>query len=483
MNPGDSISRYRILRELGKGGMGVVYQAEDTRLNRPVALKFLPVDGWTEQDKRRFLNEARAAALVRHQNICPIYDIEEADGRVFISMACLEGETLQRRLMYGPLAPGTAMEIAVQIAGGLARAHAAGVVHRDIKSSNIMVSPGGHVSVMDFGLALREGDSRLTALGSTVGTPGYMSPEQARGGAVDARTDVWSLGVLLYEMLTGMLPFRREHPAAVLQAVLTDPLTWPAGQTLDPELRRIVEKALARDPAKRWQSAHEMAEPLKRLAGIVSYYRLPDGNTQPGAAGPGRFGTGGRKRILAGLIATLILALAAGMWLAGRTRTARGSAGQGTARGPRVAVLPFLAIGNAGATRAVADDLVDAVAAALADPGRFQGNLTAVPSAEIRARGIRSAADAHRLYGVELAITGSVQPIPGEKLEFIVTLVDAVRLRQIGTTKFEYDPAGPAASRESAVARIAGLMNLNVTSRAADSAKSGRTPVTQPRER
>jgi eukaryotic-like serine/threonine-protein kinase len=170
VKPGDTISRYRIIGPLGKGGMGVVYRAEDLRLNRPVALKFLHHDSISESDQRRFLQEARAAAAARHPNICPIYDIDEADGEVFIAMAFLEGETLHRRISRGPLDPGQAVGIAIQIANGLECAHQLGIVHRDIKGANIMIGPGGHASILDFGLALSSGATRITGPGHVVGT-------------------------------------------------------------------------------------------------------------------------------------------------------------------------------------------------------------------------------------------------------------------------------------------------------------------------
>ena len=186
-----------------------------------MALKFLPDDSITEKDKQRFLNEARIAASARHPNICPIYDIDEADGRLFIAMALLEGQTLHRQLAAGPMSVSQAISIAVQIANGLHCAHSMGIVHRDIKCSNIMVDSGGHVSIMDFGLALRPGTERLTAVGGTVGTPGYMSPEQARGLTVDRRSDIWSLGVVMFEMLTGRRQrVARDFEADVLQVVL-----------------------------------------------------------------------------------------------------------------------------------------------------------------------------------------------------------------------------------------------------------------------
>ncbi len=204
--------------------MGEVYQAEDTRLERQVALKFLPQDGFTEVGKSRFLNEARAAAKARHPNICPIHDIDEAEGELFIVMAYIEGQTLARKISQQPLEPSQAIDFSIQIAHGLACAHGLGIIHRDIKSSNIMVDRAGHASILDFGLALAPSALRLTDAGSAVGTPAYMSPEQIEGREVDVRTDLWSLGAVMYEMLTGGVPFQRDHVSAVIHAVLNDPL-------------------------------------------------------------------------------------------------------------------------------------------------------------------------------------------------------------------------------------------------------------------
>ena len=181
MNPGDIISRYRIISRIGKGGMGVVYRAEDTRLERQVALKFLPHEGFSEQDKSRFMNEARAAAKARHPHICPIHDIEEANGELFLVMAFIDGETLQRKIAWRPFDSAQTIEIATQIASGLASAHSLGIIHRDIKSGNIMVDRNGHASILDFGLALAPSALRLTDAGTAVGTPSYMSPEQIEG--------------------------------------------------------------------------------------------------------------------------------------------------------------------------------------------------------------------------------------------------------------------------------------------------------------
>ena len=206
---GETISHYRILEKLGGGGMGVVYKAEDSRLKRTVALKFLKPELTDDEDTRtRFVHEAQAASALQHHNICTIHEIDQtADGRMFICMEYYPGATLKNRIERGALPMREAVEIAAQGAEGLAKAHEAGMVHRDIKPANIAITNDGVLKILDFGLAKLTDRTRITKMGTTVGTVSYMSPEQARGDEVTAAADVWSLGVILYEMLTGRLPF------------------------------------------------------------------------------------------------------------------------------------------------------------------------------------------------------------------------------------------------------------------------------------
>src|SRR5512140_285831 len=219
---GQTISQYRILEKLGEGGMGVVYKAQDTKLDRIVALKFLPHHlTANEAEKARFLQEAKAAATLNHPDVCTIHDSQNAEGHQFIVMEYVEGKTLHD-VVTSSLKLDAAVSYAIQIAEALDEAHSKGIVHRDIKAENIMVNSKNQIKVMDFGLAKLKGSLKLTRTSSTVGTLAYMAPEQIQGAEADARSDIFSFGVVLYEMLTGHLPFRGEHEAAILYSIVNE---------------------------------------------------------------------------------------------------------------------------------------------------------------------------------------------------------------------------------------------------------------------
>jgi eukaryotic-like serine/threonine-protein kinase len=263
---GETVSHYRIIEEIGAGGMGVVYKAEDLRLGRLVALKFLPPQLVRDADaKRRFIQEARTASAIDHVNVCTIHDIEETtDGRVFLSMAYCDGETLKKRLERGPLAATEAVRVALQVARGLARAHQVGIVHRDVKPGNIMVTAEGEAKLLDFGIAKSTSVGDLTRTGTTLGTIAYMAPEHVRGGAADERSDVWALGVVLYEMLAGCRPFSGADDYELLQAIVDrpqSPLTGVAGVT--DEIARVVERALDKARDRRYANAGELVHALE----------------------------------------------------------------------------------------------------------------------------------------------------------------------------------------------------------------------------
>lgn len=266
---GTTVSHYKILEKLGGGGMGVVYRAEDTKLKRTVALKFLPTDLTLDpQAKERFTHEAQAASALDHPNICNIHDIGETDdGQLFIVMACYQGESVKERLQRGSLGIDEALEIAGQVALGLSKAHEKGIAHRDIKPANIMLTNDGGAKILDFGLAKLAGRVRLTRTGTTVGTIAYMSPEQARGEEVDERTDIWSLGVVLYEMMTGRLPFESDYDQAMIYSILNEqpkPLR-SVRPDVPAELEQVVKKALQKDLRGRFQQMDEFLTELRAV--------------------------------------------------------------------------------------------------------------------------------------------------------------------------------------------------------------------------
>jgi non-specific serine/threonine protein kinase len=270
---GKTISHYKIIDGLGQGGMGVVYKAEDTKLQRLVALKFLPENLTRDAEaKARLVQEARAAAALNHPNICTIYEIDESEGRLFLALEFVEGETLRKKVTSNQLSVSSVVEYAVQIVEGLQAAHEKGVIHRDIKSSNLMITTKGQIKIMDFGLAKLAGGSFLTKDKSTMGTVAYMSPEQARGRKVDQRTDLWSFGVVLYEMLTGQLPFQSDHEQVLIYAIINE-MPEPISD-LRPDtpqaLAAIVNKALTKNFDKRYQRVEEMLADLHALQGPAS---------------------------------------------------------------------------------------------------------------------------------------------------------------------------------------------------------------------
>jgi serine/threonine protein kinase/Tfp pilus assembly protein PilF len=288
---GNTISHYKILEKLGEGGMGVVYKAQDTKLDRIVALKFLPKHLLCDAEaKSRFAQEAKAASALNHTNITTIYEIDEVEGECFICMEYVEGKSVKELIKEKNLSIEEILNIAIQIAEGLNAAHGKGIVHRDVKSDNIMLTDEGLVKIMDFGLAKLKGVSKLTKTGTTLGTMQYMSPEQAQGIEVDQRSDVFSFGVVLYEMITGRLPFKGEHEAAILYSIVNEtpePLARYKAN-IPEELQRIVDKAMEKNREERYQHADDMLADLRKLKrqveSIISKEDLSAKKPQPSIA-------------------------------------------------------------------------------------------------------------------------------------------------------------------------------------------------------
>jgi len=265
---GKTISHYRILEKLGEGGMGEVYLAQDTKLNRRVALKFLPAQLASDEEfKERFKREAQAAAALNHPNIITIHEVAEYENRPYIAMEYVEGESLKKLITKKDLSINKVINMAMQICEGLSKAHQSGIVHRDVKPQNILIDKDGRVRILDFGLAKLKKDAMLTQPGSTVGTVAYMSPEQAQGMEVDQRSDIFSFGVVLYEMITSQLPFKGEHDAAMIYSIIhetPEPLARYKANVPD-ELQRMVEKAMEKSPEMRYQHADDLGADLRKL--------------------------------------------------------------------------------------------------------------------------------------------------------------------------------------------------------------------------
>src|ERR1051326_3734496 len=327
---GKLISHYKILDKLGEGGMGIVYQARDTELDRMVALKFLP-ERLTSNDaeRARFLQEAKAASALNHPNVCTIYGIDEFEGRKFIEMEYVDGSTLRRKVSESPLRLNDAISFAIQIGEALQEAHSKGIVHRDIKCENIMVNSKNQIKVMDFGLAKLKGSLKLTRTSSTVGTLAYMAPEQIQGGDVDARSDIFSFGAVLFEMITGHMPFRGEHEAAMMYSILNEEpeSVQKYRQEISSEIDRIIRRALEKDPADRYQHVDDMVSELRRVQKQSTRVVRPDAaNPVPAQGTPQREARPSKNTPWLVAAGVLVLAAIAAFLFMGRPD--RGSAGK-----------------------------------------------------------------------------------------------------------------------------------------------------------
>ncbi len=286
---GTRIGRFRVVELIGRGGMGSVYRAWDEQLERDIALKFLTLDdAGAAGNRERFLREARAAAAIDHRNVATVHDVGVTDdGRLYIAMAYYAGETLKARLQRGPVPRADAIGLAIEVARGLAAAHEKGIVHRDIKPANLLLTPDGGVRIVDFGIARRTGLDGLT-IGPALGTIAYMSPEQAEGRPIDHRTDLWSLGVVLYEMLTGRTPFQGDHSLAVISAILYDEPAPLGGAWAGTSIEAVVRRLLQKEPDARYASAHEVIEAFSDTAALVLGLGSPRGLPEPATSFIGR---------------------------------------------------------------------------------------------------------------------------------------------------------------------------------------------------
>jgi tetratricopeptide (TPR) repeat protein/TolB-like protein len=434
---GKTVSHYTILEKLGGGGMGVVYKAEDTRLKRFVALKFLPPElTHDELAKERFEQEARAASALDHSNVCTIHEIDETeDGQVFICMAYYDGETLKHRLTRGPLTMDDTLNIVLQVAEGLRQAHEHGIVHRDIKPANVMLTKDGAAKIVDFGLATLAGKAHLTSASEIAGTLSYMSPEQIHGSPLDHRSDLWSLGVTMYEMLTGRLPFVGAEAQTVLQAIAhQEPAPIESLRTGVPApLAAIVSKCLQKDPEERYQSAADLRADLRHVKHALTSATVSSMKALPPVSSFRQ-----RLRPVVALpVAVVVVAITLLAAVPSARRTLQKWLNMPVVPDQlHIAVLGFTNVGGDPANRAFCDGVTEILSSTLTKLENFREKLWVVPASEVRARDVKSAGEARNVFGVNLAVTGSVLRA-GDKVHLTVNLVDAETLRQINSEVIE----------------------------------------------
>jgi non-specific serine/threonine protein kinase len=471
---GQTISHYRVTDELGGGGMGVVYKAEDTRLGRPVALKFLPEEFFDDaQVRERFQREARAASALDHPNICAIYDIGEHEGQPFIVMQYLEGRTLQQHLQGRPLETGRTLDIGSQVADALAAAHKAGIIHRDVKPANIFITERGDAKILDFGLAKLAADKtrtdshtptavledQLTTPGTAMGTVAYMSPEQARGEELDTRTDLFSLGVVLYEMATGLPPFRGSTTAVIFDEILNKAPTSPVriNPELPDELEHIVDKALEKDRRLRYHSADELLTDLERVK------RDTDPGRSATAAAIGRERQGRPWLKMVAGAALLILVMLA-LWSSGVFRTkGPGSAGPLVGRGLErsIAVLPFDNLSRDPEQTYFSDGLTIEMIAQLSKISSLEKVIAFASSRRYR-DSEKTLSEIGRELGAALLLNGTVRQ-QGERVRVTVQLIDAAARGQLWAETYDGELSDIFAVQSQIAEKIATALRVELS--------------------
>ncbi len=457
LRAGTVISHYEIIEKLGGGGMGVVFKARDTRLKRIVALKFLPHSLTTRSEARlRFEQEAQAASALDHPNICTIHDTGQTDeGQLFIAMTYYEGETLKKKIARGPAPVDEALSYATQIARGLAKAHAKGIVHRDIKPANVMITDDDIVKIVDFGLAKMD-DVALTRTGATLGTVAYMSPEQAHGGQVDAQTDVWSLGMVLYEMLTGERPFDGEHEQTIIYKLLNEE---PASITeIDPalpeELDHVVTMCLEKEKDLRYSSMVDLLADLEVLTQSTGTSTHSFTVTRTSATERFRRRKRAKRWRKAAVAGGAALAVLVAMLAVASFRQPALPAER------HLAVLPFF-ITEAVVDQAFADGLVATFRSMFSRLERTQDSLWVVPAREMREYSVESPEQARQFYGVTLAVLGRIEPA-GERIRLALSLVDTKSGQTLRSSHLDGQDSRDAVFQVGLLTAVTDLLDLDL---------------------
>jgi len=469
---GETISHYRVLRKLGSGGMGVVYEAEDLTLGRHVALKFLSTDlKHDQQALDRFYREARAASALNHANICTVYEFGEHDGHAFLAMELIEGKSLKHSNGGTPMPINAVLELGVQIADALDAAHAKGIVHGDITAANILVTDRGQAKVMDFGFAkmLKTEASAvadattvedLSLPGSVMGTVRYMSPEQVLGKELDARADLFSFGVVLYEMATGMLPFAGETYGAIMGAILhaTAAPALRLNHKLPPKLGDVISKALEKDPNQRYQSAAAMRTDLNNLL-RETQPRIAASESETAAQPRASLShvTTTRKAVIAVVAAVAVLAIAVGVWLIGSR--AKYGPSLGSAATPSIAVMPFVNISSDKEQEYFSDGLAEEL---LNDLVRIQGLRVAARTSSFQFKGknedLRTLAEK---LNVGIILEGSVRK-EGQKVRITAQLINASDGFHIWSETYDRDLNDVFAVQEDIARSVANSLKVKL---------------------
>jgi tetratricopeptide (TPR) repeat protein len=472
---GQSDPHYRIIEKIGAGGMGVVYKAVDVKLERTVALKFLPNDvAFSSRDKESLLREARAASALDHPNIGVIYGLEESDEhQLFISMGYYEGENLAQKLSRGLIPVRESLDLAIQIARGLTAAHVRNIVHRDIKPSNIIITKDNVAKIVDFGLARVVASVSSTQSISLTGTLPYMAPEQILGEPIDQRADLWALGVILIQMITGSHPFLRPNTGAMTFAILSEP---PAGlDGLPTSVRAIAYRALSKKPDGRYPCAEEMLRDLETVRAEMS--SDPDSADEPtqthsisgrelkqrmeNAATPRwKSGHPGRTRRFVLISLSVTIAAIVVLFLPPVRERFAGIAYAGGEK--HIAVLPFTNSGNDPEFAPVAEGLMDSVTNDLSNLDTAQLSLWVVPASVVRKHNVTDPTSAFRDLGATMVVQGSVRR-EGKGVHLTVVLVDSKLLRQIGSADLEDRSGNLAALQHDAISHLARMMKVKVS--------------------
>ncbi len=457
---GQTILHYKILEKLGEGGMGVVYKAEDTKLRRIVALKFLPQQlTSTEEERSRFVQEAQAAAALNHPNICTIHGIEEFEGRQFIEMEYVEGTTLRNKIPFRKT--DEALNCAIHIGDALQEAHSHGIVHRDIKCDNIMINIKGQVKVMDFGLAKLKGSLKLTRASSTVGTLAYMAPEQIQGGEVDSRSDIFSFGVVFFEMLTGHMPFRGEHDAAMMYSIVNEEpeSLLKFKDDLPEDLDRIVHRALEKDPGDRYQHIDDMVSELRRLHKKSTRIVRPPAESVPATHTPSaEHATAGsptapakRKTLIIAALAIMAVAVGVVLYFSLGSQKAIDS----------LAVLPFENVGGNQDLEYLSDGVTESIINNLT---KIQGLRVVPRSSAFRFKGkVVDPQEAGSKLNVRGVLTGKIVS-HGSALDVQVDLIDVKNESEVWGNRYQADMNSLLSLQENISQEVSSKLGIGVSS-------------------